>query len=362
MDATPRPTARLMGVGTATSPDCYSQMDLLDRYGITDLRIRSMFLNSHIERRFLNLPEPGPNGQPLPETQGQLLDRHRSQGLVMAAEALRRCLESIGATLDDVRFLACVSSTGWLTPGFTALLIKHLDMRRDCGRLDVVGMGCNAGLNGLNPVATWAESNPGQLAVMLCVEVCSAAYVFDGTMRTAVVNSLFGDGAAAVAVRAGEPSDASAVERSKSGPALVGYARHLITDAVDAMRYDWDENHGKFSFFLDRDVPYVVGAHVERVIDELLGRAGLQRSAVRHWLVHPGGKKVIDAVRVNLGLTINDLRHTMAVLRSYGNVSSASFLFAYHMLQEEASAIPGDIGVMMAMGPGSTIEAALLRW
>ena len=58
-------------------------------------------------------------------------------------------------------------------------------------------MGCNAGLNALNAVSGWAAANPGKLAVMVCVEVCSAAYVFDGTMRTSVVNSLFGDGAAA---------------------------------------------------------------------------------------------------------------------------------------------------------------------
>ena len=62
---------------------------------------------------------------------------------------------------------------------------QELGLRRDCSRLDVVGMGCNAGLNGLNPVAAWAAANPGELAVMICVEVCSAAYAYDGPMRVA---------------------------------------------------------------------------------------------------------------------------------------------------------------------------------
>jgi 3,5-dihydroxyphenylacetyl-CoA synthase len=344
----------LLAVGTATPPDSYSQQDLLDRYGITDARARSIFLNSHIERRHLVLPASSPGEPMVVETQGELLAKHKKHGVQLAAEALERCLKQIGATPEDVRFLCCVTSTGWLTPGISALLIPEVGIRPDCGRLDVVGMGCNAGLNGLSPITAWAQSNPGELAVMICVEVCSAAYVYDGTMRTTVVNSLFGDGAAAVAVRAGD--------EAPTGPAVVGYSHHLISSAVDAMRYDWDEGHGKFSFFLDREVPYVVGAHVEQVIDALLGRAGLRRSDVDHWLVHPGGKKVIDSVRVNLGLSTHDMRLSLGVLRSYGNLSSSSFLFAYEALMREGVAYPGDRGVMMTMGPGSTIEAALLAW
>lgn len=75
-------------------------------------------------------------------------------------------------------------------------------------------------------------------------------------------------------------------------------------------------------FFLDPDIPYLVSAHAELVVDRLLAEASLRRSDVSHWLVHSGGKKVIDAIRVNLGLTRHDLRHTLGVLRDYGNLSS----------------------------------------
>jgi len=128
------------------------------------------------------------------------------------------------------------------------------------------------------------------------------------------------------------------------------------------MRYDWDDTHGKFSFFLDPDIPYVVGANVESTINGLLSCTGLRRSDISHWLVHSGGKKVIDAVRVNLGLSAHDLRHTVGVLRDYGNVSSGSFLFSYQRLVKEGLAKPGEYGVMITMGPGSTIESALLKW
>jgi predicted naringenin-chalcone synthase len=232
-------------------------------------------------------------------------------------------------------------------------------------RIDVVGMGCNAGLNALNATAGWAVANPGKVAVMLCVEACSAAYVIDDSMRTAVVNSLFGDGAAAIVLVADTADTAQAaadVPPAPGGPRLLGFSSQLITDAIDAMRYDWDDAQGKFSFYLDPQVPYVVGANAEQVVDRLLSAAGLRRSDVDQWLVHSGGNKVIDAVRVNLGLTRHDVRHTVSVLRDYGNLSSGSFLFSYERLLREGVVQVGDRLVMMTMGPGSTIETALLQW
>jgi alkylresorcinol/alkylpyrone synthase/polyketide synthase Type III len=225
--------------------------------------------------------------------------------------------------------------------------------------MDVVGMGCNAGLNGLNPVAAWAAANPGELAVMVCVEVCSAAYVYDGTMRTAVVNSLFGDGAAAVAVRAGAQPGPGAGDGSS---AILKFASRLIPEMIGAMRFDWDNEQHKNSFFLDRDIPYVVGANAEAVLDSLLAGTGVRRDEISHWIAHSGGKKVIDSVKINLGLTAYDLRHTISVLRNYGNLSSGSFLFSYEQLMEEGRVARGDYGVLMTMGPGSTIEMALVRW
>jgi alkylresorcinol/alkylpyrone synthase/polyketide synthase Type III len=348
---------RLLGVGTANPDTVYSQRDILDRYQITSERIRSLFFGSHIDRRHLILSDVDGDGTPRLESQGQLLDKHRREGIRLAAEALRACLKDAGADTADIRYLCCVSSTGFLVPGLSALLIKEMGLRPDCSRADIVGMGCNAGLNALNPVASWAAANPGKLAVMVCVEVCSAAYAFDDTMRTAVVNSLFGDGAAAVAVRA-DPHRTEA----DGHPTVLKFASRVIPEAVDAMRYDWDSRLQRFSFFLDRDIPYVVGAHAEEVVDALLDGTGLRRGDVAHWIVHSGGKKVIDSVRVNLRLTAHDMRHTISVLRDYGNLSSGSFLFSYQRLLREGAPRPGDYGVLMTMGPGSTIETGLLTW
>lgn len=354
---------RIVGIGTAVPNTSYTQQEMLDVFGITDPRIRSIFLNSAIERRGLTLPPPLPDGTRAMETQGDLLRKHTTTGVAMAKEAIEACLKDAGLDLADVRYLCCVTTTGLLTPGFSALLIKELGIDVHCSRLDVVGMGCNAGLNALTAVSGWAKAHPGELALMVCVEACSAAYVFDGTMRSSVVNSLFGDGSAAIALT----SDAGAANATGTGapapgPALLKFSSCIIPDAVGAMRYDWDDDHGKFSFYLDPEVPYVVGAHAEKALDRLLEGTGLRLSDISHWLIHSGGKKVIDSVRANLGLSRHDVRHTTGVLRDHGNISSGSFLFSYERLRAEGVAAPGEFGVCMTMGPGSTIEMALVAW
>lgn len=266
--------ARLTGVGTAVPDTTYTQEHLLDAFAITDPRVRSLFRNSAIDRRGLSLPPVRPDGTRAVESQGELLRKHRLRGLALGRAAIEACLRDAGATPADVRHLCCVTSTGFLTPGFSALLLRDLGIDTTCSRLDVVGMGCNAGLNALGSVAGWARTHPGELALMVCVEVCSAAYVFDGTLRSAVVNSLFGDGAAAVAVTA-----PTAGRPAPEGPALLRFSSRTIPEAVDAMRYDWDEDHGKFSFALDPLVPYVVGAHAEEALDRLLRHSGVPRPA-----------------------------------------------------------------------------------
>ncbi|RSN59702.1 type III polyketide synthase [Streptomyces sp. WAC 04229] len=350
----PTEITRIAGVGTAVSDTSYTQSELLDILDITDPRIRSVFLNSAIDRRFLTLPQERPDGTRTPEPQGDLLDKHKKTAVDMGCRALEACLKSAGATLSDLRHLCCVTSTGYLTPGLSALIIHELGIDPHCSRSDIVGMGCNAGLNALNMVAGWSAAHPGELGVVLCSEACSAAYALDGTMRTAVVNSLFGDGSAALAVVAGD--------EQTPGPRVLKSASYIITDAIDAMRYEWDRDQDRFSFFLDPQIPYVVGAHAEIVVNRLLSGTGLRRSDISHWLVHSGGKKVIDAVVVNLGLSRHDVRHTTGVLRDYGNLSSGSFLFSYERLAEEDIARPGDYGVLMTMGPGSSIETALIQW
>jgi polyketide synthase Type III len=345
--------ARIQSIGTATPPDRYTQQDILDRFRVANPMVQSLFQASHIESRYLFLPKADAEGVPN-ESQEALLRKHRKGAMHLGREAIERCLEHQALEPHDIDYLCCISSTGLMLPGLTAMFIKHLGFRTDCHRTDIVGMGCNAGLNGLNPVVAWCNSHPQSKALMVCCEVNSALYVYDDSIGTGVVNSLFGDGCAAALVCADGATD--------KGPAVLGFQSHLIPEAWGAMRYDWSTEHGKFSFHLARDVPYVLGLNTEIPVDALLGRFNLKRRDIAHWIIHSGGKKVIDAIKYNIGITAHDVRHTTDVLREYGNLGSGSFLFSFDRLQQEGNVRPKDYGVMMTMGPGSTIETALIQW
>lgn len=346
---------RILSVGTANPPKRYRQADLLDLFNCPDPQLRSLFTASHIEGRYLYLPEPGPDGVP-DETQGELLAKHLRGAMEIGPQAVNRCLADTGLTVRDIDYLAVITTTGFLAPGLSAHLIREMGFREDCSRLDVVGMGCNAGLNGLNPVANWAAANPGKNALMVCCEVNSALYIDEDTVSNGVVNSLFGDGCAAILLRA------DAADEPRFAPSVLGFYSHIIPETWAAMHYEYSEKHGKFFFILDRDVPYVLGTHAATPVKGLLERHGLKRRHISHWLIHSGGKKVIDAIKYTVGITEHDVRHTAGVLRDCGNLSSGSFLFSYQRLMNEGVVRRGDYGVMMTMGPGSTIETALVRW
>lgn len=341
-------------MGTANPPKTYTQQDLLDQFACETPLVRRFFQASHIKKRHLVLPEPGPDGV-IPEESGeQLIAKHKEWGLRIGKEAIMRCLDAHGARPSDVDYLMAISTTGFLCPGFSSYLATECGLRMNTHRVDMLGMGCNAGINGLVPTSQWAACNPGALALMVCVEVCSAAYVFDMTVRTGVVNSLFGDGAAAALVVAGPNQTAS------DGPALLDFECLMVPQAREEMRFDFEQ--GKFSFYLGWEIPYLIGENVATPVNRLLERNGLKQREISHWLVHSGGKKVVDSINYNIGLTEHDVRHTRSILQEYGNLSSGSFLFSYQELMREDAVRPGDFGVMITMGPGVSIETALLRW
>jgi alkylresorcinol/alkylpyrone synthase/polyketide synthase Type III len=207
----------------------------------------------------------------------------------------------------------------------------------------------------------WIKNHPGQVALLVCCEINSAIYVLDDTTRTGIVNSLFGDGAAA-AVLTSHTGNGSGSPSSGPAPYVIDFESYCIPEQWAAMRFDWNQDAGKWSFSLDRDIPYVIGFNVREPLERLLERNGLDFSAIKHWVLHTGGGAVIDSVKLSLGLEEHDVRHTRSVLRDYGNISSGSFLVSLERLLAEGCVAAGDRGVMVTMGPGAQIETALLEF
>eukprot|EP00797_Seminavis_robusta_P012257 Sro194_g082740.2 (253) ;mRNA; f:25288-26046 len=244
-------------------------------------------------------------------------------------------------------------------------------------------MGCNGGASGLRAIATqlghMASIRGKQCkALLLCCEVNSAYFVNrEGNIGDGVVNSLFGDGAVASILAASPMGSSFAVPGSPNSvvspvgkPAtpkisLLDFESITIPEYFEDMSYNMDDNSELPFFKLTKRIPAAVGNSVEIPVRKLLERHGLKPADVGQWVVHGGGKSVMQLVAKNLGLDQeHDLRHTKSVLRDYGNISSGSFLVSLQRLlaeaQEDLDVLKtGDVVTLIAMGPGATIEVIL---
>jgi 3,5-dihydroxyphenylacetyl-CoA synthase len=370
-------TAAITSVASAFPETAYSQEEIRALLGLENRVVKKLLRSPHIRKRHLYLPvRDTSTGRMVPESAADLHAKFRNGALDIGSRAIRNALDAASLSPADVDYMLCVTSSGFMVPGLSSLFSRELGFDRKLLRADVVGMGCNAGLNGLNPLVQWVRNHPGQVALLVCCEINSAMYVLDETPRTGIVNSLFGDGAAAAVLTgyagngtgsmASQPLSSQTLASGSlpSGPApcVIDFESFCIPEQWAAMRFDWNDDAGKWSFYLDRDIPYVIGFNVREPVERLLQRNDLDFSAIKHWVLHTGGGAVIDSVKLSLGLAEHDVRHTRSVLRDYGNISSGSFLVSLERLLAEGCVSDGDRGVMVTMGPGAQIEAALLRF
>ena len=287
-----------------------------------------------------------------------------AQALPLGEATIRRCLDAAGAAPDAIDDFFVVSCTGFDIPGLDLHLAGRLGMRPDLRRTCVLGMGCYAAFPALLRAREAVAGRPGRvgLALVVALELCSLHMQMDDSIENMIVSALFADGAAAALI--GEaPANGRAAQQgpaSIAGPRLLDAATHCDYRTLDHMAFHVTD-HG-FRMRLSAYVPDVLAANVGDFIDGLLSRNNLCRGQVRFWGVHPGGSKILDYIQSRLGLTDAQVDFSRAVLRDYGNMSSPTILFVLDEIQRRGAPAPGDYGVLMAFGPGLTMESALVQW
>jgi alkylresorcinol/alkylpyrone synthase len=289
---------------------------------------------------------------------GKCNDAFIRVGAEIGEQAVRAGLAAAGLSPADVDHLWFVTVTGISTPSLDAKLANRLGLKPGVKRTPVFGLGCMAGAAGVARASDVLRAFPGEVAVMLSVELCSLTLQRDDASITNVVaTGLFGDGAAAVVMAGGARADGA---RAPRVPRILATRSVFYPETEWVM--GWDVVDTGFKVVLSAKVPEVVEAHVGEDVDAFLADHGLARSDVRHWIAHTGGPKVLEAFRRGLDLPEAAVERSWRSLREIGNLSSASVLFVLGDLLESGEARPGDVGLLAAMGPGFSAELVLLRW
>lgn len=290
-------------------------------------------------------------------------ERYLDEALPLGETAIQRCLENAHLSPDEVDDFIVVSCTGWDIPGLDLQLAGRLGMRPDLQRTCILGMGCYAAFPALRRAREAVRSDPDRTVLVLALELCSLHFQpEDRSIENVVSSALFADGAAAVSVGARNNTTGLTVynRHHPSGPSLLDSATYCDYHTFDHMAFHLT-NHG-FQMHLSAYVPELLAAKVEGEVDSLLQKHGLTRTQVRFWVVHPGSSKILDYVGSELDLAACQLDCSREVLYRYGNMSSATILFVLDEIQRVSNPTAGDYGVLMAFGPGLTLESALVRW
>lgn len=275
-------------------------------------------------------------------------------GLELARRAAREALERAGLSPRDVDHVYFTSVTGIAAPSLDARLVNLLGLRNDVKRTPMFGLGCVAGAAGLARASDVLRAFPGQVSLLISVELCSLTLQReDASIANIVASGLFGDGAAAVLVGGGE-------RPARGGPRIAATRAVFYPDTERVM--GWDVVDTGFRIVLSSSVPELARARSRGDVDAFLGAQGLSRADVRHWLCHPGGPKVIDALEAALELPPEALARTRRSLAEVGNLSSASVLLVLEDALASGAGRPGDVGLLLAMGPGFCSEMVLLSW
>ncbi|HWY89576.1 MAG TPA: 3-oxoacyl-[acyl-carrier-protein] synthase III C-terminal domain-containing protein [Solirubrobacteraceae bacterium] len=239
-------------------------------------------------------------------------------------------------------------------PTLAHRLVDHFGMAPDTDKYHVVGVGCASAVPLMRLLGQSLRHHPGKLGLVVAAESMTGILMSacaDDAKAKVVGSAIFGDGCAA-ALLADEPG--------AEGPEIVATKVHQIAGTLDAVSLELAP--GDSYLHLDRDLPDVAAADLGELADDFLESAGVGRAGIDHWIVHPGGRRIIDCMQAALSLSDEDVAVSRDVLANHGNIGTPSIFYVLSQTIEQREPGPGERGLVVTVGPGITVGLMLLQW
>jgi predicted naringenin-chalcone synthase len=327
-------------------------------------RLKALYRASGIRQRYTVLDDYGrvpgdftffpntPDLEPFPSVKPRMA-QYKKNALGLSVAAIQDCLSQVPEVPPKgITHLITVSCTGMYAPGLDIEILEELQLSTCLQRTAINFMGCYAAFNGLKAADAFCKADPRARVLVVCTEICTIHFQKSREPDHLVSNALFGDGAAAVLVQA-TPASATCLR-------LESFHCDLVSNGKKDMA--WHISDFGFEMTLSSYVPEMIRQGIRQLTRNLLDQLTMALPDIRLFAIHPGGRKILECIERELGLTKADNRFAYDILHRFGNMSSATVLFVLKaLLATVGPEQDGDPVLSFAFGPGLTLESMLLK-
>ncbi len=337
---------RISAIACSSPARSYSQRDVLGLLGLEgDEFAERIFERCGVSRRQLELGE---------EELAANLQARTAFVEDRLFEHATNAIDRTGVDPSDVGTLVTATLYSLGGPTLAHRLVEHYDMDPAVDKYHITGVGCASAvplfrLGGLALAEPAARSSLIVGADLLSGMLCRAE---PGDARSKIVGSaIFGDGCSAAVLESGPDAP---------GPAILASGVHHIGGTLDAVRMELGEVDSYLR--LEPDLPEAAASVLPPLADDFLASLGLTREAIDHWLVHPGGRRIIERAQEALSLSDAQMRVSCDVLAEHGNMGTPTIFYVLDETIRRCAPAHGDLGLMVTIGPGVTIGFMALAW
>ena len=270
----------------------------------------------------------------------------------LATHAAQQALAAAGMAPDDIGLIVVATSTPDETFPATATVVQS---KLGCTN-GSVGFDVQAVCSGFVFALATADNfiKTGQVDTALVIGAETFSRILDWNDRGTCV--LFGDGAGAMVLKAGEG------EGTSEDRGVLSTHLHSDGNLHDLLYVDGGPSStGEVGVLRmeGREVFRHAVSKMSAVVVEALDATGLKAEDVNWFVPHQANKRIIDGTARKLGVGPERVVVTIDV---HANTSAASIPLALSVAVDDARIKQGDLVLIEAMGGGLTWGSGILRW